>query len=192
MNPIPAEALVLVAVMNTPRDLEIARVLGWYRIPLKSAPKVVQVDFLAFYQTGGFGKQRWCIEYLAPVRGHELVTRAELLNEDVGHPRAKDLYYKIQLGPLQKLPEPIRSERWKRITFFYTLGDHLNRAQTVNELVVESGERQVLWQALKERAERSSHYSGEPEQEFDIDPALLGLLLASSGKHTTKGNTPES
>ena len=31
-----ASDLVLVAVMPNQRDLEIARVLGWYRIPLKS------------------------------------------------------------------------------------------------------------------------------------------------------------
>ena len=41
-------SLILVAVITTPRDLEIARILGWYRIPLRSAPKVIAVDFLAF------------------------------------------------------------------------------------------------------------------------------------------------
>ena len=51
-------SLVLVAVMNDPRDLEIARLLGWYRIPLRTAPKVVYVDYLAFYQTGAFGDAR--------------------------------------------------------------------------------------------------------------------------------------
>jgi hypothetical protein len=42
--------LILVCVLPTPRDLEIARLLGWYRIPLRTAPKVVAVDYLAFYQ----------------------------------------------------------------------------------------------------------------------------------------------
>jgi len=39
--------LVLVAVMPNQRDLEIARLLGWYRIPLKSAPKVISVELLS-------------------------------------------------------------------------------------------------------------------------------------------------
>jgi len=43
-------SLILVAVINDPRDLEIARLLGWYRIPLRSSPKVVAVDYLAFYR----------------------------------------------------------------------------------------------------------------------------------------------
>lgn len=192
MIDIPAEALILVAVMNNPRDLEIARVLGWYRIPLKTAPKVVQVDYLAFYQTAGFGKRRWCIENIAPVRGHELVTRAELLKDADDHPRSRDLYYKLQLGPLKSLSEPIQAERWKRITFFYTLGEHLNRARTVSELVVESGERQFLWQALKERAQHSSPYNTDFEQDFDIDPALLGVLLAASHQPPEKSESSEN
>ena len=59
----PDESLILVGIMPHPRDLEVARLLGWYRIPMRSAPKVVNVDYLAFYQTGAFGKDhRWQIE----------------------------------------------------------------------------------------------------------------------------------
>ena len=58
--------LILVAFMSTPRDLEIARVLGWYRIPLRTAPKVVSVDYLAFYQPASFGKRKWLIERHKP------------------------------------------------------------------------------------------------------------------------------
>lgn len=55
MLPSP-DALILIAVTPAPRDLEIARLLGWYRIPLRHAPKVLSVDYLAFYQTGRFGE----------------------------------------------------------------------------------------------------------------------------------------
>ena len=40
---IPPSALILVAVINNPRDLEIARLLGWYRIPLRTAPRVIEL-----------------------------------------------------------------------------------------------------------------------------------------------------
>ncbi|MDD5370773.1 MAG: hypothetical protein PHQ40_16955, partial [Anaerolineaceae bacterium] len=77
MSNLPADtALILVAVLPTAQDLEIARLLGWYRIPLRRAPKVVDVDYLAFYQTAAFGEeQRWQIRHIAPVCGHELTTR---------------------------------------------------------------------------------------------------------------------
>ena len=58
-------SLVLVAVMTGPRDLEIARLFGWYRIPLRTAPKVIAVDYLAFYQTGAFQEAKWRIQYIA-------------------------------------------------------------------------------------------------------------------------------
>jgi len=114
---IEPNSLVLVGVINNPRDLEIARLLGWYRIPLRTAPKIVAVDYLAFYQTGAFGDEKWRIQYVAPVRGHELTTRGELLKTEPDHPRAKEEYFKIQIGPLERLPQAILAETWRRITF---------------------------------------------------------------------------
>jgi hypothetical protein len=168
-------SLVLVAVVNNPRDLEIARLLGWYRIPLRTAPKVIAVDYLAFYQTGAFGDEKWCIQYIAPVRGHELTTRAELLKTEPDHPRAKEEYYKVQLGALERLTQPIQAETWRRITFLYTTGEYLLGARTVNDLVVQSDERQLLWQALRERAVQG--YGIHELPELDLPEEALSILL---------------
>src|SRR3972149_296199 len=96
--PISPSSLVLVALLPTPRDLEIARLLGWYRIPLRTAPKVVAVDYLAFYHPASFGGRAGRIEFITEVRGHELTTRVELLRDERDHPRAREEYYKIQIG----------------------------------------------------------------------------------------------
>ncbi len=172
-------ALVLVAVIKQPRDLEIARLLGWYRIPLRSAPKVISVDYLAFYQTGSFEAHKWQIEYFAAVNGHELTTRAELIREEADHPFADHEYYKIQIGPLTRLPEPIKAKKWRRITFFYTTGEYLENAQSINDLIVADDEQRNLWQALRDRAEQYPHYgvSDLPGLELDIDPTALAALL---------------
>jgi hypothetical protein len=175
--PIPETSLVLVAVINNPRDLEIARVLGWYRIPLRSAPKVISVDYLAFYQTATFGEEKWRIQTIAPVYGHELTTRGELFKDEQDHPRARDEYYKIQLGTVEKLPYPILAEKWRRITFFYTTGEYFIQAQTINDLIVQSDERQTLWQALRERGRDSNRYSTAELPGMDISPDALALLL---------------
>jgi hypothetical protein len=168
--------LILVCLLPTPRDLEIARLLGWYRIPLRSAPKVVAVDYLAFYQPLAFGERGGQIEYIAPVRGHELTTRRELLKDEAAHPRAKEEYYKIQVGELEKLKEPIKSDRWKRVTFLYTTGEYLLQAKTLNDLVVDGDERQVLWRSLRERAENEQLYQADLP-EADIPPEVLIALL---------------
>ena len=172
-------ALVLVVVVTQPRDMEIARLLGWYRIPFKSAPKVVAVDYLAFYQTAGFGEnERWRINAIAPVCGHELTTRAELIRDEPDHPRAGEEYYKIQLGPLQPLPHPIQADQWRRITFLYTTGELLLQADIVKDLVVRDDERGLLWQSLRERALRSGDESASdlPEDRFLLDPLILAML----------------
>ncbi len=164
---VPPTALILVAILPTRRDFEIARLLGWYRIPLRTAPKVVAVDYLAFYQPSSFGEQGGRIEWLAEVRGHELTTRRELLRDEPDHPRAQEEYYKIQLGPLQRLPHPILAEDWRRITFLYTTGEHFLRARTLNDLVVHGSERELLWKSLRERAENEQRYR------TDLPPADL-------------------
>ena len=176
-------SLILVCLLPTPRDLEIARLLGWYRIPLRTAPKVIAVDYLAFYQPSTFGERGGKIEFLAEVRGHELTTRGELLKDEENHPRAREEYYKIQIGGLEKLNEPVVAEKWKRITFLYTTGEYLLKAKTLNDLVVDGDERNLLWRSLRERAENEQLYKADlPEADIppDVLLALLGIKEAEA------------
>lgn len=188
MVPIPSSALVLVAVMPELRDLEIARLLGWYRIPLRFAPKVVDVDYLAFYQPAAFGAEhRWRVETAAEVRGHELVTRAELFRDEPDHPRAREEYYKIALGPLIHLPQPIVAEAWRRVTFFYTTGELLQAASSLKDLTVRSEERPLLWAALRERALRTGQYRTEELPELPLDAELLAFLGGMEWENQRQG-----
>ena len=182
MTDYPApESLILVVLLNDPRDFEIARLLGWYRIPLRSAPKVVDVDYLAFYQTAAFAEDKWRISYIAPVRGHELTTRHELIRDEPNHPHANQEYYKIQIGPLQRLSQPILAGDWRRITFLYTTGEYLRQATLINDLVVQSEERRTLWRALRERSNQGQAYQAGELEVMDIDPQVLALLLGITG-----------
>ena len=156
MNDVPSPTdLVLVCLIPQPRDLEIARVLGWYRIPLRHAPKVVFVDCLAFYQPASFGKEhQWMIEYVAPVRGVELTRRRDLLKEEIDHPRAGDEYYKIGLGDLVKLSKPIPADVWKRITFFYTSGEQILCANSISDLLIGQARKDLFQNIGMERRSR--------------------------------------
>ena len=177
-SPVLADtSLILVCLIPAPRDLEIARLLGWYRIPLRSAPRVVAVDYLAFYQPSSFGDSAGRIEFAAAVRGHELTTRAELLRDEPDHPHAREEYYKIELGALERLPRPIVADRWKRLTFLYTTGEYLQRAGTLNDLVVNSDDRSLLWRSLRERALNDQLYRTGLPSEADLPPDVLAALL---------------
>ncbi len=89
------------------------------------------------------------------MRGHELTTRAELLRTQPDHPRAHEQYSNIQIGPPERPPRPIPSCKWWRLTFLYTTGERLMAAEEINDLIVQSEERELLWKALRERGLRS-------------------------------------
>lgn len=191
---ISPESLILVAVINDPRDLEIARLLGWYRIPLRSAPKVIAVDYLAFYQTAAFGEEKWRIQYLAAVQGHELTTRRELIQDEPNHPHASQEYFKVQLGPLLRLDTPILADQWRRITFFYTTGEILLRADSLRDLIVPAEERPILWRSLRERLSLSQQYQPADLPEMDLPlevlSDLLGIREAENAYHTSSEMEP--
>jgi hypothetical protein len=151
---------VLVAIMNNRRDFTIARDEGWYRIPTKYAPQgTTEAVVLAFYFTRAFCDEKWAVHWYAPARGHELVSRRDLFPDEPDHPRADDTYYKLQLGSLMKLEQPIPSLRWRRITFIETTWDRFTAAEEINDLYASGADG--LFVTLKE----AGFY---PEREFSV------------------------
>ena len=145
------EDRVLVAVMNRRQDFEIARDEGWYRVPEAKAGRGAFFEYVAFYFTAAFAKEKWAVHHYARNLGHELVMRRELLPAEPDHPRANQLYYKLQLGSLQKREPPIVSRRWRRISFIYTTWDRFQAAEEINDLYLEGGEFvDRLYHALRE------------------------------------------
>ena len=156
------EDRVLVAVMNRPKDFEIARGEGWYRLPVQKATAGAFFEYVAFYFTAAFAEYKWAIHFYARRLGQELVTRRELLPDEPNHPRADSRYYKLQLGPLQTREPPIVSLRWRRISFIHTTWDRFEAAEEINDLFVEGDEFvDRLYHALRE--------SGlAPERQFPV------------------------
>lgn len=131
---------VLVAYVPTPADFKHIQQEGWYRVPCRSAPKGLHSEYFAFYFGQAFGVDKWAIHYYAETLGHELVTRIALLPDQPDHPRAQDLYYKVQLGPLQRRRQPVVSLRWRRITFIHTTWDRFVDAVEINDLLLTGGD----------------------------------------------------
>ncbi len=131
------EDRVLVAYVPQPADFELIQKRSWYRIPYKKAPKGVHAEYLAFYFGRQFGEEKWAIRYYAPNLGHELMRRAELLPHEPDHPRANEVYYKVQLGALRSLARPIVSLSWRRLLFVHTTWDRFQDAHEVGDLFVE-------------------------------------------------------
>ena len=157
------EDRVLVAYLPHPADFTIIQSESWYRIPQKHVPKGLYAEYIAFYFGRHFDDDKWAIHYYAPRLGHELTTRQALLPHEPDHPRAHDLYYKVQLGELQQLERPIISLRWRRVTFIHTTWDRFMDATEINDLFVEGGEYvDRLYAALKDRGM-------QPERQYKVE-----------------------
>jgi very-short-patch-repair endonuclease len=157
-----ARGEVLVVIMNNERDWQAVQEQGWYRIPVSSVEKWLKdrwpPAWLAFYQTKEFGPEAHAIHYYAPVLGIQRATRLELLPDTPrNHPKAQRRYYKILLGPLQKLGTPIFSRRYRRLVFIPTTLKKFHNALEINDLWDESPLEDKLWALFKRtkiRAER--------------------------------------
>lgn len=179
------DSSVLVAVINSPHDFEIARDAGWYRVPQRSAPKFFPPEFIAFYFTKPFGAEAYSVRWYTQVRGHELATRRDLLPNEPDHPHAAQVYYKVQIGPLLELPHPIASKRWRRLTFILTTGERLFAAWEINDLIVGSHEHDLMWRALKEAgldAERDDETLTRQRVDFLLPCSYsdLGIVVSDS------------
>lgn len=172
------EKSVLVAILKDKIDFEIAAEQHWYRIPVKSAPKNIRnftARYIAFYQPKVFEDEAFQVRHYAEIQRYAIVKRKELFPADVAHPRAEEDYFKIEISPLNLLPQPIISCRWRRIVFIQTTPEKLSHAREINDLFHESPVEETLWQALKQegiKAERQYFVSVE-KRRFCLDFALF-------------------
>jgi hypothetical protein len=194
-DPIQQRRTVLVAVLNNAEDLRHAAAEGWYRIPQRSAPPRVGADYLAFYQTGAFGEapEAQTITYYAATRRYRLLTRRELLPDEADHARANDFYFRIELGPLQRLASPIPSATLRRVTFIHTTFERLTRANDVRDLFIPAQEDPYhrLWDALKANRLRPLKNRLVDEQPVDITLRARGGNLGIFCSEPPSGATHE-
>ncbi len=137
MNP---EDRLLVGVINTKRDFEFARDEHWYRIPQGQAPKGIDAQYLAFFQSGKvFGDKSGGIHYFAERKGVELARRKDLVGNAKPHKRDNDIYHKIQISDLQlKTPPVWNKPKPYRFAFIYTTWDRFERAEHIRDLYSKS------------------------------------------------------
>lgn len=146
-----ASPRVLVAIVPTQADWERVCQEGWYRIPVRRAPRQLGAEYLAFYHPKCFGDLRWSIRYYAPIVRYRVVRRDVLLPHQADHPRAAELYYKVEIGSLEELPHPILSYKLRRVTFIATDLDTLLQAREITDLwrCRQESIKERLWQGAQ-------------------------------------------
>ncbi len=125
--------MVLVGVLKNKRDLEVLLKEKWYRIPVKYAP-IRQFAYLAFYQPAHFGREGKRIQYYARVAKRQEFLRSVLLPEELEHPRAREMYLRVRVGGIKKLPRPIRNNTPRRVSFGFVTLNRLMAAKNILQL----------------------------------------------------------
>jgi very-short-patch-repair endonuclease len=149
----PRPGEVLVAIVNNRADMAIATHHHWYRIPVTSVEKFLKrrwpPEWLALYQTQIFGCEKYAVRYYARILNISLCDRAQLFPDELPNHKSHKRYYKLELSPLEKLPQPILSLRRRRILFISTTWNKLIRATEINDLYDDSPLEDDVWQAFK-------------------------------------------
>lgn len=144
---------VLVGIVNNVRDFALARDSHWYRIPRSSADKWLAncwpPRWLAFYQTKVFERESHSVTYYAQVQDVREVRRWQLFPDQPRDEKSEQPYFQLLLGPLQRLPAPILSRRFRRIVFIPTTWEKFNSALEINDLFDGSPLEDRLWTVFK-------------------------------------------
>ena len=170
------EDRVLVGVINRKRDLDRARLDHWYRIPLKQLPRGVNADYVAFFLSRAFKQQNGGIHYFAGVQGIELAYRRDLLPDQPDHPRAGEVYYKVQLGDVMDKTPPVLNPTRRPISFIRTTWDRFVNAQDIAGLYSKADyfvDR--IYHALRQRGIYADRF-WETEQSTTGFPPQLRVL----------------
>ncbi|MBU2573221.1 MAG: DUF559 domain-containing protein [Elusimicrobia bacterium] len=139
---------VLIAVIKTPRDLDLLLRERWYRIPDAHAPKR-GFTHIAFYQPASFGNDSGKIRYYAAVRSRETAERPELLPDEPLHPHAKNRYLRYGVWAPRRLKKPIVNMGRERVCFGYTTMGRLKSARDIHGLFGVPPLEKIIGKRLK-------------------------------------------
>jgi len=130
-------AQVMVGSVRGPEHLELIRRAGFYHVPTSAiAASRTAVAYIAFYEgaTRFRGRVGLIREYAAVLRVSR-VRRAELPGLTWAGRRGEGaLYYRFDLGPLQRLPRPITNPDRLRVVFRFPDLAKFRGAATLRDL----------------------------------------------------------
>ena len=140
---------VLVAILKEKSDLAILQDQGWYRIPVRSAPRRWPPKWLAFYQPSAFKEDAYRIRYYGQVVDIMEIKRRELFPTEFESTKSDQLYYRLQIESLEEREQPIPSFRPRRLVFVPTTWEKFVFAEQINDLFDDSPLEDRLWVELK-------------------------------------------
>jgi hypothetical protein len=182
---------VLVGVVNRKRDFAHLRDDRWYRIPQSRMKRGIHAEYLGFFLSGRAFKERsGAVHYYARYAGVELAYRRDLLPGEPDHPRAGDIYYKVQIDELKEKTPPITNPNRRVVSFVYTTWDRFVHAQTISDLYSQADYYvDRVYHALRQRGIQPERFWEAERREtgFGAQVRILcerGTVTVSAEKNT--------
>ena len=149
----------------------------WYHIPVGSAPhNISSIKYLAFYFPECFPKEyQEQIKYYAKVLKIDTKKRIQLFPKETEHENADKDYFKLYLGKIRELPEPIPNKKQRMIIHIPTSKQKLFTAKEVNDLWDTSPLEEKMYQALKKQgiATERQFYIKIDDKRYFLDFAIF-------------------
>jgi very-short-patch-repair endonuclease len=139
---------VLIAILKDKLDFAILQEQGWYRIPVRHAPRRWPPRWLAFYQPKAFGDDAYRVRYYGEVADIQVARRSELFPDEFPSAKSDQKYYRISLKRLEERHAPIISTRPRRLVFIPTTWRKFSNAEWINDLFDDSPLEDRLWKEL--------------------------------------------
>lgn len=188
------EDRVLVGVINRKGDLNLLLKEYWYRIPQGRMPRGVNVEYVAFFLSGSVFKERsGGIHYFARRTGVELDYRRNLLPKEANHPRAGNIYYKVQFEDVREKLPPVLNPSHRAIAFIQTTWDRFVHASQISDLY-STADYYVdrIYHALRSTGIHSDRYWDAERKDTGLAPQLrilcqTGTVIASTERDGDEG-----
>lgn len=173
---------LLVGILKKTDALSILFSKKWYHIPVDSVERLLAdrwpPQWMAFYQTGDFGPDKYQIRYYGKVRRIRRAKRKTLFPREVRTP--DKWYYQIFLEEVLRREPPLVSRKPRRNPFIKTTHDKFMNAIEFNDLFDDSPLEDELWSELKKRK--------IPAERQDIVQGREGIYYLDFAVYCEKGD----
>ena len=120
----------------------------------------MKFKYIAFYQPALFRGSGKCIKYYSRVLNSSIAIRKDLFPQEFEHPNADDYYFKINLGEINELADPIKNIIPRRVCFGFSTLRRLLESKDILQLYGVAPTEQIIENALKQAGikTKAQHY----------------------------------
>lgn len=134
MHTITADTPITIAIVKRPHDWQRIINTRHYHLPIQHLTRITHTAWIAFYMPGWYTQHAHCIQHVATISAHTIMSRHQYLPDEQHHPRAHQPYIILTIDTIYTLTLPIPSRRWRRVSVQHSTWGALVRADDLGSI----------------------------------------------------------